>query len=107
MVKSVWTPLYFSWFHVIFPTWPTSSKIRIGTLGDNDGDGYENVIKKVKSRCFKLYRALLYSILFNLPIVDKFFFRAQLFEGPLTLNPGLNLTQLSFYYVQKNFLCYI
>ena len=32
-------------------------------LSNNDGDGYENVTWKTKSRCFKLYRA--YSISFN------------------------------------------
>ena len=30
--------------------------------------------------------------------------RAQLLEGRLSLNPGLNLTQVSFSYVQKLFL---
>ena len=30
--------------------------------------------------------------------------RAQLFEGQLALNPGLNLTQVSFSSVQKHFL---
>ena len=30
--------------------------------------------------------------------------RAQLFEGRLTLNPGLNLTLVSFSCVQKHFL---
>ena len=29
---------------------------------------------------------------------------AQLFEGRLTLNPELNLTRVSFSFVQKNFL---
>ena len=29
---------------------------------------------------------------------------AQLFEGRLALNPGLNLTRVSFSYVQKLFL---
>ena len=29
---------------------------------------------------------------------------AQLFEGRLALNPGLNLTQVSFSHVQKHFL---
>ena len=28
-----------------------------GRLTDNDGDGYDNVTYKVKSRCLKLYRA--------------------------------------------------
>ena len=31
-------------------------------------------------------------------------FWAQLFEGRLALNPGLNLTRVSFSYVQKHFL---
>ena len=31
------------------------------------------------------------------------FIRAQLFEGRLALNPGLNLTRVSFSYVQKHF----
>ena len=30
--------------------------------------------------------------------------RDQSFEGQLALNPGLNLTQVSFSYVQKHFL---
>ena len=34
----------------------------IASLGNNDGDGHEYVTQKVKSRCFKLYRA--YSISF-------------------------------------------
>ena len=29
----------------------------LGSLSNNDGDGYENVTKKVRSRCVKLYRA--------------------------------------------------
>ena len=32
------------------------------------------------------------------------FIRAQLFEGRLALNPGLNLTRVSFSFVQKHFL---
>ena len=31
-------------------------------------------------------------------------YRAQLFEGRLALNPGLNLTRASFSFVQKLFL---
>ena len=31
-------------------------------------------------------------------------FMAQLFEGQLVLNPGLNLTRVSFSRVQKHFL---
>ena len=31
-------------------------------------------------------------------------FWAQLFEGRLALNPGLNLTRVSFSFVQKHFL---
>ena len=34
----------------------------------------------------------------------KIVIRAQLFEGRLALNPGLNLTQVSFSCVQKHFL---
>ena len=37
----------------------------------------------------------------NMPIEE---FRAQLFEGGLALNPGLNLTRVSFSCVQKHFL---
>ena len=29
----------------------------LGSLSNNDGDGYENVTKKVRLRCVKLYRA--------------------------------------------------
>ena len=46
-------------------TWSIS-----GNLSSNDCDGYENVTYKVKSRCFKLYRA--YSISFNLSNVGIF-----------------------------------
>ena len=41
------------------------------SLSNNDFDGYENVTWKVKSRCFKFYRA--YSISFNSSIVGNFF----------------------------------
>ena len=41
------------------------SETLIGSLSKNDGNGYENVIlKKVNSRCLKLYRA--YSISFHM-----------------------------------------
>ena len=40
-----------------------------GSLSNNDGDGYENVTQKVKSRCFKLYRA--YSMSLNLSYVGN------------------------------------
>ena len=42
-----------------------------GSLSYHDGDGYENVTWKVKSRCFKLYPA--YSISFNSSNVGNFF----------------------------------
>ena len=42
-----------------------------GGLSNNDGDGYENVTQKVKSRCFKLYPA--YSMSLNLSYVGNFF----------------------------------
>ena len=40
------------------------------------------------------------------PLVDYYVYLtwAQLFEGRLALNPGLNLTQLSFSFVRKHFL---
>ena len=38
-------------------------------INNNDGKGFENVTKTVKSRCFKLYRA--YSISFTSSNVDK------------------------------------
>ena len=41
------------------------------SLSNNDADGYENVILKVNSRCFKLYRAYTFS--FSLSNVGKFF----------------------------------
>ena len=37
--------------------------VLVGSLSNDDGDGYENVTGKVNSRCFKLYRA--YFISFN------------------------------------------
>ena len=40
------------------------------TLSNNDSDGYENVIQKVDSGYFKLYRA--YSNSFNSSNVGKF-----------------------------------
>ena len=36
--------------------------------------------------------------------LGSLFSRAQLFEGRLALNPGLNLTRVSFSFVQKHFL---
>ena len=38
------------------------------------------------------------------PLGDYYLTCAQLFEGRLALNPGLNLTQLSFSFVRKHFL---
>ena len=43
----------------------------IGSLSNNDGDGYENVTEKVNSRRLELYRA--YSISFNSSNVGKLF----------------------------------
>ena len=43
----------------------------LGSLSKNDGDGYGDVTLKVKSGCFKLYRA--YSISFNWSNVGNFF----------------------------------
>ena len=43
----------------------------LGSLSNNDGDGYENVSLKECSRCFKLYRA--YSISYNSSNVGDFF----------------------------------
>ena len=43
----------------------------LGSLSNNDHDGYENVTKKVTSRCLKLDRA--YSISFNSTNADNFF----------------------------------
>ena len=43
----------------------------IGSLNNNDGDGYENVISKVRSRCFKLYCA--YSVSFSSSNLGNFF----------------------------------
>ena len=43
----------------------------LGSLRNDDGDGYENVTEKVNLRCLKLYRA--YSIAFNSSNVGKFF----------------------------------
>ena len=41
-----------------------------GSVSNNDHDGYENVTKKVNSRCLKLDRA--YSIPFNSTNADNF-----------------------------------
>ena len=43
----------------------------LGSLSDNDGDGYENVTWKAKWRCFKFYRA--YFISFNSSNLGIFF----------------------------------
>ena len=43
----------------------------IGSLSNNDGDGYETVTEKVNSRRLELYRA--YSISFNSSNVGKLF----------------------------------
>ena len=51
--------------------WILGLKGLIGSLSKNDGEGFENVTKTVKSRCFKLYRA--YSISFTSSNVDKCF----------------------------------
>ena len=48
----------------------TTIIINIGSLSNNDGDGYENVTQKVKPRCFKLHPA--YSISFNSSNVGNF-----------------------------------
>ena len=43
---------------------------KLRSWSNKNGDGYENITPKVKSRCFKLYRA--YSILFNSSNVVNF-----------------------------------
>ena len=43
--------------------------VLVGSLSNDDGDGYENVTGKVNSRCLKLYRA--YFISFNSSNVGK------------------------------------
>ena len=43
----------------------------VGSLSNDDSDGYENVTEKANSRSFKLYRA--YYISFNLSNVNFFF----------------------------------
>jgi len=44
---------------------------KLGSLSNNNGNGYENVTLNVKSLYFNLYRA--YSILFSSSNVDNFF----------------------------------
>ena len=39
-----------------------------------------------------------------IPLISSILIRAQLFEDRLALNPGLNLTWVSFSYAQKHFL---
>ena len=56
---------------IVIVTIRLSSSSLLRSLNNDDGDGYENVTYKVKSRCFKLYRA--YSISFNSSNVGKFF----------------------------------
>ena len=56
----------------IFETRPIRrASTLIRSLSTNDGDGYENVTWKVKSRYFKIYHA--YSISFNSSNVGSFF----------------------------------
>ena len=43
-------------------TWLLLVSSSLGSLSNNDGDGYENVTLKGNSRCFKLYRAYYISI---------------------------------------------
>ena len=43
-------------------TWLLLVSSSLGSLSNNDGDGYENVTLKMNSRCFKLYRAYYISI---------------------------------------------
>ena len=50
-------------FHRRPPPPPPPMVYGIGSLSDNDGDGYERVTEKVNSHYFKLYRA--YSTSFN------------------------------------------
>ena len=48
-------------------------RMAIGSLNNNDGEGYKSVVLKVNSRCLKLYR--VYSISFNSSNVGKLFWR--------------------------------
>ena len=54
---------------VIYST--QSPRLLIGSLSNNDGDGYENVTLKVELRCLKLCRD--YCLRFNSPNVGCFF----------------------------------
>ena len=67
IVVFMFSPLhYFGCFHSRAPTLrppPPPMVYGMGSLSDNDGDGYERVTEKVNSRYFKLYRA--YSTSFN------------------------------------------
>ena len=55
------------------------SSLLIGSLRNNDGDGYENVTWKVNSGCFKLNNA--YSVSFNSSNVGSFFWSWIFIEG--------------------------
>ena len=50
--------------------WELDSESKIGSLSNNEGEGYQNITEK-ESRCLKLYRA--YSISFNSSNVGKVF----------------------------------
>ena len=55
------------------------SSLLIGSLRNNDGDGYENVTWKVNSGCLKLNNA--YSVSFNSSNVGSFFWSWIFIEG--------------------------
>ena len=62
--------------------WPTRNNpslwVKIGSLSNNEGDGYENRAKKVNSRYFKLYRA--YSNSSDSSNVGNLFFSGDEFQ---------------------------
>ena len=64
LIRSLWNPVQQE-----LKTLCTSLYL-LGSLTKNDRDGFENVNWKVKSRCFKVFRA--YSILFNSSNVGNF-----------------------------------
>ena len=66
----------------------------LGSLRNEDGNGYENVTQKVNLRCLKLNRA--YSISFNSSKVGIFFFFGVEFQGTASKFRKRKRKQLSF-----------
>ena len=78
-------------------------KKRIGNFDIEDNKLDKGI---VISLLIILYTPSVFSWAKSLPLILKISstYRTQLFEGRLALDPGLNLTRISFSCVQKHFL---